>query len=106
LEERQTLLSLQETDMEVWEAKLTEEHVRGLHSFDKRDLSVELEEIRVRVVEVEDECATEAREMSQFILEISNALVDIGMLPIRDIPQLSNMAQEVLAVADLILEHL
>jgi hypothetical protein len=30
-------------------------------------------------------------------MEISNALVDLGLLPIQDIPQLPRLAQEVLA---------
>jgi hypothetical protein len=40
------------------------------------------------------------------VMGISNALVDLGMLPIRDIPELLKTAQEVLVVAGLILEHL
>jgi hypothetical protein len=43
LEEHQILFSLQETDLEVREMKLAEEQARGLHSFDRRDLSIELE---------------------------------------------------------------
>jgi hypothetical protein len=43
LEEHQILFSLQETDLEVREVKLAEEQARGLHSFDRRDLSIELE---------------------------------------------------------------
>jgi hypothetical protein len=39
-------------------------------------------------------------------MEISNDLVDLGTLPIQDIPQLPKMAQNVLAVASLILERL
>jgi hypothetical protein len=45
-------------------------------------------------------------KLSKLVMEVSNTLVDLGMMPIRDIPQLPNMAQEVLAVADLILERL
>jgi hypothetical protein len=37
---------------------------------------------------------------------ISNALVDLGMLPVQDIPQLSKLVREVLPVAGLILESL
>jgi hypothetical protein len=37
---------------------------------------------------------------------ISNALVDLGMLPIQDIPQLSKSAHEVLMAAGLLLEGL
>jgi hypothetical protein len=34
----------------------------------------------------EDERATEAGKLSMLVIGISNALVDLGMLPIRDIP--------------------
>jgi hypothetical protein len=37
---------------------------------------------------------------------ISNALVVLRMLPIRDVPQLLNKAHEVLVVVGLILENL
>jgi hypothetical protein len=67
---------------------------------------VELEEVRMRVVGVKDERTTEVREMSWLVMEISNALFDLGMLPTRDIPQLSKKAQEVLAANGLILERL
>jgi hypothetical protein len=87
LEECQILLSLQETDLEVWEVKLAEEQTCGLHSFDGRDLSVELEELHMRMAGVEDERATKARKLSVLVIEASNALVDLGMLLIRDVPQ-------------------
>jgi hypothetical protein len=48
----------------VCEMKLAEEQARGLHSFDKWDLSVKLEELHPRVARVEDEHATEARKLS------------------------------------------
>jgi hypothetical protein len=38
-------------------------------------------------------------------MEISNVLIDLGMLPIRDIPQLPKTAQEVLATVGLTLER-
>jgi hypothetical protein len=37
---------------------------------------------------------------------ISNALVDLGMLPVRDIPQFLMLAQEVLMAAGLLREWL
>jgi hypothetical protein len=40
----------------------------------------------VRVPRVKDEHTIEARELSWLVMEISNALVDLGMLPIWDIP--------------------
>jgi hypothetical protein len=106
LQEHQILFSLQEMDMEVWEVKLAKEQVHCLHSFDGRDLPTELEDVHARVARVEDECIVEARELSRLVMEISNALVDLGMLSIWDIPQLPRMAQEVLVVASLILECL
>jgi hypothetical protein len=39
-------------------------------------------------------------------MKISNALADLGMLPIQDIPQLPKSPQEVLTVAGLLLECL
>jgi hypothetical protein len=70
----------------MWEAKLAEEHVHDLHSFDERDLPVELDELHARMVGVEDERAVETGELSVLVIEASNTLVDLGMLPIRDIP--------------------
>jgi hypothetical protein len=58
------------------------------------------------MVEIEDEHATEAVRLSRLVMEISDALIDLGVFPIRDIPLLLRSAQEVLVSADLILEHL
>jgi hypothetical protein len=44
--------------------------------------------------------------LSHRVVGISNALADLGMLPIQDIPQLPKSAWEVLSVADLILKQL
>jgi hypothetical protein len=55
-----------------------------LHPFDGRDLSMELEGLRACVDGVEGEHATEAGQLSQLVMQISNTLVDLGMLPIRD----------------------
>jgi hypothetical protein len=85
---------------------LAEEQACGLHSFDGRDLSVELEELCSHVARVEDERDAEARKLLKLIVEISNALVDLGMLPIQDIPQLLKLTQEILVAAGLILECL
>jgi hypothetical protein len=65
---------------------LAEEQAWGLHSFDGRDLSVELEELRECMAGVENECAAEAVQLSQSVMEISDALVDLGVFPIQDIP--------------------
>jgi hypothetical protein len=51
----------------------------------------------------EDEHATEDGELSSLVMEASNALFDLRMLPIRDIPQLPKTAQEIMAAVGLIL---
>jgi hypothetical protein len=56
----QLILTMQETDLEQWEEKLDEEQAWGLYSFDGwGDLSVELEDLRERLVWVENERAAE-----------------------------------------------
>jgi hypothetical protein len=96
---------MQEADLERREEKLAEEQARDLYSFDGRDLSVELEEICEHVAGVESERATEVVRLSRLVMEISDALVDLGMFLIRDIPAHLKSAQDVLTVASLILEH-
>jgi hypothetical protein len=80
--------------------------VCGLHPFDGRDLLAELEEIHARMDRIMGECTTEARRLSQLALGISNALVNLGMLPVWDIAQFLKSAQEVLTMTGLLLEHL
>jgi hypothetical protein len=58
------------------------------------------------VAGVEDELIAEDGKLPQLVMETSNALVDLGMSPIRDIHQLLKIAQEVLAVVGHILECL
>jgi hypothetical protein len=96
---------VQEADLEWREEKLAEEQAWDLYSFDGRDLSVELEEICEHVAGVESERATEVVRLSRSVMEISDALVDLGMFLIRDIPAHLKSAQDVLTVASLILEH-
>jgi hypothetical protein len=52
------------------------------------------------------ERTTEAGPLSQLVVEISNALVNLGLLPIQDIRQLLRSAQEVLAATGVLLERL
>jgi hypothetical protein len=86
---------LAEAEAEAW----------GLYYFDQRDLSAELVELHERVARVEGECAAEAMKVSWSIREISNALVDLGVFLIRDIPQCLRSAQDVLTATDFILVH-
>jgi hypothetical protein len=85
LEECQILLSLQKKDMKMWEAKLAEEQACGLHSFDGRDMPAKLEELHVHVARVEEERAIEAGELAALVIEASNILVDLRMLPIWEV---------------------
>jgi hypothetical protein len=85
---------------------MTEEQAQGLYSFNGRDLSAELDELHGRVARIESECTAEAVQLSWSVMEISDAQVDLGAFPIRDIPAHTESAQDVLTVVSLILEHL
>jgi hypothetical protein len=82
LEERQILLSLQKKDMMMWEAKLTEKKVHDHHSFDERNLPVELEELRMSVAGATEERATKAGRLEVLVVEASNALMDLRILSV------------------------
>jgi hypothetical protein len=56
--------------------------VHDLHSFDERGLLAGLEELHLRMAGIEDECATEAVRLSWLVMEIYDALIDLGVLPI------------------------
>jgi hypothetical protein len=68
--------------------------VRSLHSFDGHDLPTELEELHARVARVEEEHVTVAGEMVALVVEASNTLMDLGMLPIWEVPQNPKKAQD------------
>jgi hypothetical protein len=80
--------------------------VCGLYSYDEKDLSARLEVLHACMAVVEDECTVEAVGLSRLVMGISDALVDLGVFPIWDIPQRPKSGQEVLVAAGLILEHL
>jgi hypothetical protein len=61
---------------------LAEEQARGLYSFDGRDLLAELEELCGHVAGIESKRAAEAVQLSRSIMEISNALFNLGSFPI------------------------
>jgi exosome complex RNA-binding protein Csl4 len=87
----------------VQEVIPTEKKERDLHSFYGRDLLAKLEEIRSHVDRIAGEHNVEAGQLSQLVVGILNALVNLGMLPIQDIPQLSKSAEIVLTAAGLLL---
>jgi hypothetical protein len=45
-----------------------------------------MEELRARMAGVKDDCVAKALELSWLVMEISDALVDLGVFPIRDVP--------------------
>jgi hypothetical protein len=67
---------------------------------------VELEELHNRMAGVESERATEVMKLPQSFMEISDALVDLGVFSIWDILLHLKSAQDAMIVAGLILEHL
>jgi hypothetical protein len=61
---------------------LAEEQERGLHPPDGQDLSAELDGTHTRMDRINGERAAEARRLSQLVVGISDALVNLGMLPV------------------------
>jgi hypothetical protein len=78
----------------VREAILAEEIERGQNHPDGQDLSTEL-----------DKAPTHANYRLQ-VMRIFGVLVDLGILPVQNIPQLPKSAREVLPAVDLILQCL
>jgi hypothetical protein len=78
LEEHQILLCLQKMDMEVWEAILAEEREHLPHPTDAWELSMELDKAHACLDRIDGERDTEAKRLSQWVIRISNVLVDLG----------------------------
>jgi hypothetical protein len=60
----------------------------------------------MHVDRINGERFVEGEQLSLLVLDISNALVDLGMLPIQDIPKLPKPVWEVLPAVGLVLECL
>jgi hypothetical protein len=58
------------------------------------------------VAKAEDDRVVEAEQLPRSIREISDTLVDLSVLPIRDVPSQPWSAKDVLAVFSLVLERL
>jgi hypothetical protein len=103
LEECQILLGLQETDLEVREVILVEELEPVLHPPNGQDLLAKLDKAPARVNRIDVQRTAEAERLSCQVMRIFGALVDLGMLPIQNIPQLLKSPREVFLVVDLVL---
>jgi hypothetical protein len=79
---RQFILSVQEINLERQEKELNNDQARGLYPPDGRNLWSELGKLHERMAEVEDDHAVEAKQLSRSTMEISNALVNLNVLPI------------------------
>jgi hypothetical protein len=79
LDERATLLGLQEMNLWVREAILSEELESGMRHPNRLDLSVELDETHERVHEIADDRATEVGWLSRRLIRVAGVLIDLGM---------------------------
>jgi hypothetical protein len=85
---------------------LVKDQARGLYPPDRRSLPSELGKLHERIAGTEDDHTVEAKQLSRSIREISSALVDLNVLPIRDIPSRPQSAKDVLVVLSLVLDQL
>jgi hypothetical protein len=106
LDERADLLGLQEMDLEMCEAILAEELECGLHPLDGHDLPMELGESRAWVDGIDDDRVVEAGQLSRQLMRVASVLIDLGLLPIEQITQLSKANQDVLLVVAFVLKRL
>jgi hypothetical protein len=60
----------------------------------------------VRVDKIAIDRAAEAERLSHQVVQVAGVLIDLGLLPIEDIPQLPKTAEEVLPALTLMLKHL
>jgi hypothetical protein len=65
---------------------LITDQAQGFHPSIRRNLLSELEELRERVAEVRAGRAVEGEQLSWLTMAISDALVDLNVLPIQGIP--------------------
>jgi hypothetical protein len=106
LDERADLLGLQEMDLEMCEVILAEELECGLHPLDGHDLPMELDESRAWVDGIADDCVVEVGRLSRQLMWVVSVLIDLGLLPIEQITQLSKAAQDVLPAVTFVLKRL
>jgi hypothetical protein len=106
LDEHTDLLGLQEMDLEMCEAILAEELECRLHPLDGHDLPMELDESRAWVDGIADDCVVEVGRLSRQLMRVVSVLIDLGLLPIEQITQLSKAAQDVLPAVTFVLKRL
>jgi hypothetical protein len=76
------ILSVQEIDLEHREKELANDQAQGMYPPDGRNLSSELGKLHEHVAEVEDDRVIDAKQLSRLTMEISNAFVNLNVLPI------------------------
>jgi hypothetical protein len=79
------MLFVQETKLVCQEKEQADDQVRGLYPSDGRDLPSELGKLHERVAKVEDNHAAKAEQLSRWTMDISDALVDLNVMPIQGI---------------------
>jgi hypothetical protein len=89
---------MQEMELERQVKELANDQARCLYPPDGRDLPSELGKLR--------ECVAEAKQLSWSTKEISNALVNLKVMPIQGIPSQLWFVKDVMAAFGLVLERL
>jgi hypothetical protein len=87
-------------------ATLAEELECGLHHPHGRDLLVELDKTQAHVYWIADDRAAEVGLLSRRLVWVASVLIDLGLLPIEDIPYVLKTTQDALPMIVLVLKHL
>jgi hypothetical protein len=106
LEEKKARLDGQEQDLILREEALSEARTRGLDPVERQEELVELVELRQRLEETRLARGAEAARLARIVGDMSGALVNLGMAPVPEIPQLPDKADDVLRAAGVVVERL
>jgi hypothetical protein len=93
-------------DLEVHEVILVEELEHDLHHLEGRDLPLELYKARAWANEIADNRVGKVERQSRKLVQVAGVLINLGLPPIEDIPQLPKIVWDTLVAVALILEHL
>jgi hypothetical protein len=93
-------------DLEVHEVILVEELEHDLHHLEGRDQPLELYKACAWANEIADNRVAKVERQSRQLVQVAGVLINLGLPPIEDIPQLPKIVWDTLVAVALILEHL
>jgi hypothetical protein len=85
---------------------VTQELECSMRHSDRRNPPAELYKARAWTNEIANDRAAEAKRLSRQLMSVAGILIDLGLLPMEDIPRLPKTVQDALVAVILVLERL